>query len=71
MTTSKIVKSVTSSDGLSLYADSNGNVGRTALIFVHGFRFSAAAFDCIFEDEEFSSKFHLVQRLLSLESSSF
>ncbi|KLO15816.1 alpha/beta-hydrolase [Schizopora paradoxa] len=57
----KIIKSVTSSDGLKLYADSNGNVGKTALVFVHGFRYSGAVFDPVFEDPVFSSKFHLVR----------
>jgi len=57
----KIVKIVTSSDGLKIYADSNGNIGKTAIVFLHGFRFSAAVFDRVFEDTEFSSKFHLVR----------
>ena len=56
----KIVKSVTSSDGLKLYADSNDNVGKTPIVFVHGFRLSGFVFNPIFESGAFSSRFHLV-----------
>ncbi|KLO15825.1 alpha/beta-hydrolase [Schizopora paradoxa] len=57
----KEIKSVHSSDGLQIYADSNGNVGKAAIVFIHGFRLSGACFDRVFEDEVFSSKFHLVR----------
>lgn len=61
----KGVKYVSSSDGLKIYADSNNNVGKPAIVFIHGFRLSGACFDRVFEDAEFSSKFHLVRYNLS------
>ncbi|KLO05439.1 alpha/beta-hydrolase [Schizopora paradoxa] len=57
----KTVKYVTSSDGLQIYADSNDNVGKPALVFTHGFKLTSAVFDRMFEDPTFSSSYHLVR----------
>ncbi|KLO07077.1 alpha/beta-hydrolase [Schizopora paradoxa] len=54
-------KLVASSDGTKIYADSNGNSSKPALVFIHGFMLSAGVFDCLFADEKFTSEFHLIR----------
>lgn len=57
----KTVKYVTSSDGLQIYADSNDNFGKPALVFTHGLKLTSAVFNRVFENSTFSSSFHLVR----------
>ncbi|KLO05438.1 alpha/beta-hydrolase [Schizopora paradoxa] len=59
--TTKTVKYVTSSDGLKIYADSNDNYGKPAIIFTHGFALTSAVFDLVFENPAFAASYHLVR----------
>lgn len=54
-------KLVSSSDGTKIYADSNGNSSKPALVFIHGFMLAAGVFDSLFADERLAKEFHLVR----------
>jgi len=56
---------VTSTDGLKIYADASGNTSKPALIFLHGFRLAGAVFDSIFANEDFAKNFHLVNSVVA------
>ena len=62
----KTVKYLTSSDGATIYADAIGNPDGRSIVFVHGKGCSAAAFDNIFEAEQYSKDYFLVSVLISL-----
>ena len=51
---------VTSSDGVKIYADAVGDPANPSIVFIHGFMLSAMAFDNIFLDERYSSRYRLV-----------
>jgi len=54
-------KYVTSSDGLKICADSNGNTSKLALVFIHGSRMTGGVFDTVFANEKFAEDFHLIR----------
>lgn len=51
---------VTSSDGVKIYADAVGNPANPSIVFIHGFMLSGLAFDNIFNDERYFSRYYLV-----------
>lgn len=53
-------KYVTSSDGVKIYADAVGDPANPSIVFIHGFMLSAMAFDNIFFNEQYSSRYYLV-----------
>ncbi|KAH8116707.1 alpha/beta-hydrolase [Phellopilus nigrolimitatus] len=54
-------KTLTSSDGTQIYADAVGNPENPCIVFIHGLALSGMAYDNIFSDEKYSSKFYLVR----------
>lgn len=49
-----------SADGTEIYANAVGDPLKQAIVFIHGFVWSFMAFDDIFEDVEWMSRFYLV-----------
>jgi hypothetical protein len=49
-----------SADGTEIYANAVGDPLKQAVVFIHGFVWSFMAFDDIFEDVEWTSRFYLV-----------
>ncbi|XP_006456536.1 hypothetical protein AGABI2DRAFT_195620 [Agaricus bisporus var. bisporus H97] len=50
-----------SADGTEIYANAVGDPLKQAIVFIHGFVWSFMAFDDIFEDVEWMSRFYLVR----------
>jgi flagellar hook assembly protein FlgD len=49
-----------SADGTEIYANAVGDPSKQAIVFIHGFVWSFMAFDDIFGDLEWTSRFYLV-----------
>ncbi|KAI0833650.1 alpha/beta-hydrolase [Trametes gibbosa] len=52
---------LTSPDGTRIWAESNGNTDKPAIVFVHGLSCTALGWDRQFADPELQSNFHLVR----------
>ena len=54
---------VTSVDGTRIYSEALGDSTKPAIVFIHGFQLSSAAFDPIFDDPKWTDKLYLVRWL--------
>ncbi|EED80710.1 predicted protein [Postia placenta Mad-698-R] len=61
MSFAPVVKSVKSSDGVTIYAEAVGNPQNPCLVLVHGLNLSAATFNNLFADKRLLEKLYLIR----------